>query len=387
MKKVLRSVLSYFRTSDIFLLILCLVASVYGVILVYSATLSYGTSSYIYVQAASLLIGLGLFFLFSLIDVDFFTNKWYLLLAFNIALICSLFLWGVEGGTGNRSWIRFGVAGIQPSEVIKVTFVLLLAKQMDHLRNSERGLSSVISVIQLVLHFALMFGLIIITSADLGSALVFLIIFIAIIFAGGVKLIWFIIGLGAAAASAPWLWNHYLSDYQKDRLLAPYFPEAVDPDGLGVTWQVNQSKIALGSGGILGQGLTQGSKSQSELLPSKHTDFIFSVAGEELGMIGCILIILLLTVIIIRCVYVGLRSGSYMNMLICVGFSAMLTFQTFENIGMCLGLTPVIGLTLPFFSAGGSSMISCFAAMGIVSGIRMRPKPVKKRRRSGKRTA
>lgn len=379
--------LSYFRTSDIFLLILCLVASVYGVILVYSATLSYGTSSYIYVQAASLLIGLGLFFLFSLIDVDFFTNKWYLLLAFNIALICSLFLWGVEGGTGNRSWIRFGVAGIQPSEVIKVTFVLLLAKQMDHLRNSERGLSSVISVIQLVLHFALMFGLIIITSADLGSALVFLIIFIAIIFAGGVKLIWFIIGLGAAAASAPWLWNHYLSDYQKDRLLAPYFPEAVDPDGLGVTWQVNQSKIALGSGGILGQGLTQGSKSQSELLPSKHTDFIFSVAGEELGMIGCILIILLLTVIIIRCVYVGLRSGSYMNMLICVGFSAMLTFQTFENIGMCLGLTPVIGLTLPFFSAGGSSMISCFAAMGIVSGIRMRPKPVKKRRRSGKRTA
>jgi rod shape determining protein RodA len=203
MKKVLRSVLSYFRTSDIFLLILCLVASVYGVILVYSATLSYGTSSYIYVQAASLLIGLGLFFLFSLIDVDFFTNKWYLLLAFNIALICSLFLWGVEGGTGNRSWIRFGVAGIQPSEVIKVTFVLLLAKQMDHLRNSERGLSSVISVIQLVLHFALMFGLIIITSADLGSALVFLIIFIAIIFAGGVKLIWFIIGLGAAAASAP----------------------------------------------------------------------------------------------------------------------------------------------------------------------------------------
>ncbi|NMA38131.1 MAG: FtsW/RodA/SpoVE family cell cycle protein, partial [Papillibacter sp.] len=366
---------------------LCLVASVYGVILDYSATLSYGTSSYIYVQAASLLIGLGLFFLFSLIDVDFFTNKWYLLLAFNIALICSLFLWGVEGGTGNRSWIRFGVAGIQPSEVIKVTFVLLLAKQMDHLRNSERGLSSVISVIQLVLHFALMFGLIIITSADLGSALVFLIIFIAIIFAGGVKLIWFIIGLGAAAASAPWLWNHYLSDYQKDRLLAPYFPEAVDPDGLGVTWQVNQSKIALGSGGILGQGLTQGSKSQSELLPSKHTDFIFSVAGEELGMIGCILIILLLTVIIIRCVYVGLRSGSYMNMLICVGFSAMLTFQTFENIGMCLGLTPVIGLTLPFFSAGGSSMISCFAAMGIVSGIRMRPKPVKKRRRSGKRTA
>jgi rod shape determining protein RodA len=387
MKKVLKSILSYIRTSDMLLLFLCLAAAAYGMTLVYSATLSYETSSYVYVQIASLLIGIGLYFLFSLIDVDFFTNKWYLLFAFNIVLISSLFFWGVEGGTGNRSWIRFGFGGIQPSEIIKVTYVLLLSKQMDHLRNSERGLSSILSIAQLIIHFALMFGLIIITSADLGSALVFLVIFIAIMFAGGVKLIWFIIGLAGAAVSAPWLWNHYLSDYQKNRMLAPYFPETVDPDGLGVTWQVNQSKIAIGSGGVLGQGLTQGSRSQSELLPSKHTDFIFAVAGEELGMIGCVLIILLLTVIIIRCIYVGLRSGSYMNMLICIGFSAMLTFQTFENIGMCLGLTPVIGLTLPFFSAGGSSMISCFAAMGIVSGIRMRPKPVKKRRKNNKRLA
>jgi rod shape determining protein RodA len=381
MKKILKSVKAYILTSDMLLLFLCILAAVYGIILIRSATLSYQANSYVYVQIISLCLGIGLFFLFSLIDVDFFTGKWYLLFIFNIVLVSSLFVWGVEGGTGNRSWIRFGSIGIQPSEVIKVTYILLLAKQMDHLRNSENGLSSIMSVIQLILHFALMFGLIIVTSADLGSALVFLIIFITVAFAGGLKLIWFILGLIACAAVSPWLWNNFFSDYQKKRILAPYFPETVDPDGLGVTWQANQSRIALGSGGVFGQGLFHGTLSQSEMLPSKHTDFIFSVAGEELGMVGCAVIILLLTLVIIRCIYVGLRSGSYMNMLICIGFGAMLTFQTFENIGMCLGLTPVVGLTLPFFSAGGSSLISCFAAMGIVSGIRMRPNQNKRRRK------
>jgi rod shape determining protein RodA len=365
------------------LLLMCVAAAVYGIILIYSATLSYKNASYVAVQLASLFIGVGLFFLFSLIDVDSITGKWFLLLIFNVALLSFLLFWGVEGGTGNRSWLRFGPAGLQPSEVIKVTYILLLARQMDHLRNSERGLSSFFSVFQLILHFALMFGLIIVTSADLGSALVFLVIFATVAFAGGIKLIWFVLGLGACAAAAPWLWNSFLSDYQKKRILAPYFPKTVDPDGLGVTWQTNQSKTALGSGGLFGQGLTRGAQSQSDLLPSKHTDFIFSVAGEELGLIGCTAIILLLTLIIIRCLYVGLRSGGYMNMLVCTGFAAMLAFQTFENIGMCLGLTPVVGLTLPFFSAGGSSLVSCFAAMGIVSGIRMRPKPAKRRRKGG----
>ncbi len=390
LKKIMKAVKSYFISSDTPLFLLCLLASVYGIILIYSATLSYGTASYVTVQIVSLALGIGVFFIFSLIYVDFFTDRWYLLLFFNVLLLLSLLLWGVEGGTGNRSWLRFGPVGIQPSEVVKVTFVLLLARQMERLRNSERGLSSVFSIIQLALHFALMFGLIIATSSDLGSALVFLVIFATMAFAGGVKLIWFILGIGACAAAAPWLWSNFFSDYQKKRMLAPYFPETVDPDGLGVTWQANQSKIAIGSGGLFGQGLLHGSHSQSEMLPSKHTDFIFAVAGEELGMLGCVAIIVLLTLIIIRCIYVGLRSGSYMNMLICMGFASMLAFQTFENIGMCLGLTPVVGLTLPFFSAGGSSLISCLAAMGIVSGIRMRPKPERnerKRRRGGAKAA
>lgn len=365
---------AYLRTSDALLLVLCILSTAYGLMLVISACRSYGGSSHIAVQLAAAVLGLLLFVILSFIDTEIITDRWYVLLAFNVLLLGAFMLWGVDGGTGNRSWLRFAGIGIQPSEVMKVTFVLLLAKQMDHLRSTERGIGSFTSLIQLLVHFALMFGAIVVTSSDLGSALIFFVVFIAMIFAGGVKLVWFAAGIVLCAAMLPVMWNNFLGDYQKDRILAPYFPERVDPDGLGITWQARQSRAAIAAGGLRGQGYMQGQRSQTDILPFKHTDFIFSVAGEELGMIGCVIIILLLTVIILRCIYVGLRCGSYMNMLVCVGFSAMLTFQAFENIGMCLGLTPVIGITLPFFSYGGSSMVSCFAAMGIVSGIRMRPR-------------
>ena len=140
-------------------------------------------------------------------------------------------------------------------------------------------------------------------------------------------------------------------------------------------WQANQSKIAIASGKLFGQGLFNGAQTQSGAVPQQHTDFIFSVAGEELGLIGCLIIILLLILIICRCIYVGIKANDTQNGLICIGIAAMLIFQTFENIGMCIGLTPVIGLTLPFFSYGGSSILTLYAAMGIVSGIKMRPKP------------
>ena len=133
--------------------------------------------------------------------------------------------------------------------------------------------------------------------------------------------------------------------------------------------------MALASGRIFGTGLYQGTQTQSGSIPYQHTDFIFAVAGEELGMIGCLVIIALLTAIIVRCVRTGLRSQSNLGALVCIGIAAMLAFQTLENIGMCIGVAPVIGLTLPFFSYGGSSIITMFAAMGIVSGIKMRPKP------------
>lgn len=379
-KYIYTAVRDFFKTADIFLLVICLLLSAIGMVLIYSATRSYETNSYIYIQLISIIIGIILFVILSIIDIDIITQKWPVLLVFNILIIGALFIWGVEGDTGNRSWFRFGPIGIQPSEIVKITFTILFAKQMSHLHNSARGISAPLSMIQMALHLLLMFGLIVVTSADLGSALVFVVIFAVMCFAGGVRLIWFLLGLGAVAAAAPLAWNNFLSDYQKARIMAPYFPETVDPTGLGITWQVNHSKIALASGGFWGQGFTQGPQAQSDALFAKHTDFIFSVAGEEFGAVGCLLIIILLLAVIIRCIYIGLKSNNYMNTVICCGVAAMLGFQTFENIGMCLGLTPVIGLTIPFLSYGGSSIVSCFAAIGIVSGIRIRPNPIRRYR-------
>ena len=181
-------------------------------------------------------------------------------------------------------------------------------------------------------------------------------------------------GFAAIAAMIPLLWKFVLHDYQKNRILAPY-DSSIDPTNTGINWQPHQSKIALASGQWTGAGLGHGTQSQSNALAGKHTDFIYAVIGEELGMIACILVIMLLLIIIIRCVMVGIRSGSNMGSLVCFGVAAFLTFQTFENIGMCIGITPVIGITLPFFSYGGSSLFTTFAALGMVSGIHFRPRP------------
>lgn len=372
MKQRLRRFGSFLLRSDLFLLILCLATAVFGLFILYSATRTYETERYMTVQIGALAIGIVLYFLFTVLDADLLSQRWYILLPLSVLLILSLRFWGVEGGTGNKSWLRFFGIGIQPSEIVKLAFVLLLARQLRWLKERQRGINAVSSVFLLLAHFGLFFILIIYISADWGSALVFFFIFAAMCFAGSLHLLWFLAGLGAIAAVVPVLWNHFLSDYHRARILAPYFPDQVDPTGLGITWQVNQSKTALASGGITGQGWLHGAKSQSAMLPFKHTDFIFAVAGEELGLIGCAVIVLLLTIIIIRVLYVGLHSGSTMDLLICIGVAAWFTFQSFENIGMCIGIAPVVGITLPFFSYGGSSMVACFAAMGLVSGIRFR---------------
>jgi len=374
MKRAHRLFGNYFRMADTVLLLLCTAAAVFGLVLIYSATRSYESGRYVLVQGISLFLGVVLFVIFSLIDTEILTERWYLLLGFNLLMLVLLRVFGVEGGTGNRSWIRFAGIGIQPSELLKITFTLLLSRQITRLQESRKGLSGFFSVASLAIHFLLMFGLLVFLSDDLGSALVFLFIFAAMCFAGGLHILWFLAALAAVAMVAPLLWTRFLSDYHRERILALFMPDVVDPDGLGITWQARQSKLALASGGLTGQGYLRGERAQGDLLPFKHTDFIFSVAGEELGLAGCAAIILLLTLIILRVLLVGLRCGNSQDMLICAGLAGLLTFQTFENIGMCVGVTPVIGITLPFFSYGGSSLVTCFIAAGLVSGVRLRQK-------------
>lgn len=367
----------FFKRADIFLLCICVISSIFGITMIEKAVTGMyeggwnmsEPSKYLTVQIASMLIGIVAFVLLTVIDVDLIAQQWKLLMMLDLVLLVALVLLGEDDGTGNRSWIRFAGIGIQPSEVIKVIYVVVAAKQMTYLKE-YRDINSFISVVQMAAHFLLIFGAIVVVSSDLGSASILLGIFLVMFFVIGARLYWFAAGGAAVAAAIPLLWNYFLKDYQKQRLIAPYDP-SIDPDGWGITWQTTQSKLTLASGRLT--GVEEGHS--PSIFTGKHTDFIFSCVGENLGMIGCIAVILLLMIIIIHCVRVGLKSGRTFDMLVCIGVAAAVTFQTFINIGMNIGITPVIGITLPFFSYGGSSMVTMFGAMGLVSGVKYKLKP------------
>lgn len=377
LKKFLPQLRDFVHRADMFLFTMSVVCAIYGIIVIASATQSYanGSAQYVIVQTLALVLGILLFIAMTVIDVDIFAQHWTWLYGLSALLLLSLIPFGAVSDTGNNGWLRFFGIGIQPTEIVKLAFIIVLAKQLAYLKE-YKNLNSVTSVAQIVGHFILMFGLILVTAQDLGSALVYFFIFAVMLFVAGVKIYWFIMGAAAIACMVPIFWTYFLEDYQRNRILAPY-DSSIDPNNTGINWQQNQSKIALASGQLTGTGLGEGTQSQSNAIPGKHTDFIFAVIGEELGLIGACLVLLLLMIIVIRCVQVGLRSGSTMSMLVCFGVAATVVFQTFENVGMCIGIAPVVGITLPFFSYGGSSLFSMFAAMGLVSGIKYRPKPAR----------
>ena len=374
MRKYLPMIKDFAGRADMYLLSLCCICSMFGLVMIGSATASYGNVyKFIVVQLIALFIGITLYIVFTVIDVDVFADNWMYLFLFNVGFILILIPLGVEGDTGNKAWLRFAGIGIQPTEVVKISFIVIMAKHISHLKE-RRSLNHWKSVFQLVAHCLLIVGLIFVVTRDMGSALIFIAIFAVQLFMAGLRLYWFAFGAAGVAVVFPIFWTKVLNQRYRDRIMAPYDP-TIDPDNSGINWQANQSKIALASGPLPGTGLGEGTQTQSEALSQKHTDFIFAAMGEELGMIACVLVIFLLLLIVFRCVQVGMRSNNTMGFLICMGMAAFLTFQMFINIGMCIGLTPVIGLTLPFFSYGGSSLFSTFAAMGIVSGIKYRPTP------------
>jgi len=377
MRNFLRGILKFLREADIVLLVLGLISATYGILVISSVMKRVGMGE-VYIQIGALLIGIVLYVLFSYIDIDIIADKYGILLIFSLLFLMTLQFWGVgKTEVGNRAWLRFFGIGIQPAEVVKVTFVIIIARMVVNYRE-RKTLNTFFSLFQIILVSGVIFGMIIFVSSDLGSALVYLFILASMLFIGGVKLRWFALSGAVIAAASPLIWNN-LSDYQRNRILAPFIPDQIDPDRQGVLWQSSQSVKAIAAGGFTGQGLGSGKMTQAGLIPAQETDFIFSAVGEELGFIGCMVIVLLLVILIARCVYVGIKSNNLIGLLVCAGLAAMYIAQAIENIGMCLGLFPVIGITLPLFSYGGSSLVTCFAALGIVSGIKMRPKTTRYR--------
>ncbi|MFI3114744.1 MAG: FtsW/RodA/SpoVE family cell cycle protein [Clostridia bacterium] len=357
---------TYFRKSDLISLLLALSCSIYGLFLINSATASFDSRNYIIIQACSVVVGLVAYIIVSLFDIDRFYFMWKPIFVINCALQCLLFFYGVGGDTtGNNSWIRFGSIGVQPAEIGKVLFIItfsthtaLLRERMNHIKY----------LTPLLLHAGIMCGLILITSSDMGMAIVYGMVTITILYVAGLSMKWFYAAIIAILAVVPIVWNFVLGGYQKMRILVIFDP-SLDPD---TAYQGLQSQMAIGSGGISGTGYMQGTLTQFGWLPAKHTDFIFSSAAEELGFIGAVAIIVLLLLLIIRIFFVCLIAPTDIGSLICAGVGGMLLYQSIQNILMCLVLAPVIGLTLPFFSYGGTSTVTMYFALGLVSGIKRR---------------
>ncbi len=374
MHRFIEELKDFSKKADWVLLIMCLVTAGFGLIVIASATQApkfEGTGPrYIIIQLVAIALGVFLFAVVSAIDVDFISEHRMALMLFNVFLLLLLIPFGTDNGSGNRSWLHFPgfPVNIQPAEICKITYILIMASVMASHQNNISGIPS---VMHMVLHLGLLVGLNMVLSSDAGVSLIFVFIFIGMAFGGGVSLWWFALAIGAIAAAIPVVWP-LLGEYQRERILVLIDPE-FDKMGTGARYHSKINLQSLTGGGLTGQGLFNGNRTQGGNLFAQHTDYIFSSIGEELGFFGCVIVMLLELAIIARCVYVGVRCQDYMRRQICYGAASALMFQVMINVGMCIGVMPVIGLTLPLISYGGSSVVTIFAMLGLVSGAYARP--------------
>ena len=373
MRRFIEELKDFRKKGDTVLLILCLLTSAFGCVAIASATSAekFGSNAkYIIIQLAATLLGVIAYALVSSIDIDAMSERRSWLVAFNCVLLLLLIPFGTDNNTGNRSWLDIpGVpVMIQPAEICKISYVVIMASVMNAHQNR---ISSFPSVMHMALHLGILFGLNMVLSKDAGVSLIFVFIFIGMAFGGGVSLGWFALAIGAIAIAFPVIFP-YLGEHQQNRIKI-LFDETIDPQGINERYHYMMNLKSLTGGGLTGQGLFNGNRTQGGNLFAQHTDYIFSSMGEELGFFGCVMIMLLELGIIARCIMVGMKCPDYMRRIICFGAASALTFQVMINIGMCIGVMPVIGLTLPLISYGGSSVVTIYAMLGLVSGSHARP--------------
>ena len=361
------------KKGDMLLLVLCLIVSGFGIVVIASATSADkfgGNFKYIAIQLVATFLGVIMYAMVSSLDLDFLSEHRGAMVAFNCFLLLLLIPFGTDNNTGNRSWLDFPLLpiNIQPAEICKITYIIIMASVMS---SHQNRISHPVSVIHMCLHLFLLVGLNMVLSRDAGVSLIFVFIFIGMAFGGGVSLWWLALAIGLIGACLPILWP-FLGKYQQNRILI-LFDDTIDPQGTNERYHYKINLQSLTGGGLTGQGLFNGNRTQGGNLFAQHTDYIFSSIGEELGFFGCVLVMVLELAIIARCVYVGMQCPDYMRRLVCFGAASALMFQVMVNVGMCIGAMPVIGLTLPLISYGGSSVVTIYAMLGLVSGAHARP--------------
>ncbi|WP_134764924.1 rod shape-determining protein RodA [Nocardioides sp. 1609] len=358
------------------LLLLAVVAlSVIGCVLVWSATsaradLTGGDPrAYLQKQIINVAIGLGLLVVVLMTD-----HRWVRIVAplVYLASIGGLVLVLTMGSVvnGSKSWLMVGGMSIQPSEFAKLAVVigmaLVVAERSEGRRRGRIGLGDVV----LLLLIAGVPAVLILLQPDLGTMLVLSATVFGVLAAMGTPRRWLaLLGAGGVAGVVAAVTAGVLEDYQVDRFLAFIDPD-LDPRGAG--YNVEQARIAVGNGGMFGQGLFNGSQTRSGFVPEQHTDFVFTVAGEELGLVGAGLLIALLGIVLWRALRIAQRTDDVFGRVAAAGIACWFGFQAFQNIGMCLGIMPVTGVPLPFVSYGGSSMFASMLAVGLLLNISRR---------------
>jgi len=351
---------------DWVLLGIVLVIASIGILNLYSATAKIEMAGipYYLKQFFWLLIGLAMMVTIVFVEYRFYSDFAYIVYSVALFLLIVVLVYGIIT-SGAQRWVRIGPLSFQPSEFVKISFILALAK-FFHRPPDRKGYS----LKQLPLPFLLLLVpmALILKQPDLGTAIILLLVFFSILIF--VKIRWsslLTVGLTGAAA-VPLLWS-LLKEYQKRRIITFFNP---DLDPLGAGYHLIQSKIAVGSGGIIGKGFLKGTQSKLGFLPEQQTDFIFSALGEEWGLIGSLLVIGLYLAFILWGLRIAVQAKDRFSAILAFGVVAMLFWHVFINVGMVLGMMPVVGIPLPLLSYGGSFIVSTLIGVGLLLNVSMR---------------
>ena len=345
------------KAVDYFLIIIVAIIGSISVVSIYS-TESGSFSFYTKNHLTRFLVFFSMFLVLSFVRVSFWYRQAYIFYILGILLLLLVIFFGISA-SGSKRWINFFIMNLQPSELMKIAIIVCFARYYHRIQSSD--IQSYKYLLQPII-LLLIPCYLVITQPDLGTAILIAGSGLAIIWLAGLNLKYFIYSGLILLVSLPFVIS-ILKPYQKSRILTFFNP---DRDPLGAGYQIIQSKIAIGSGGLLGKGFLQGTQSYLEFLPEKHTDFIFTLFSEEFGFVGSMVLILLYALLIYRIIRIGFSSRSFFAKLYCFGFASALFLYIFVNIAMVVGLLPIVGAPLPIMSYGGSSMLSIMLGLGIV---------------------
>ena len=360
-----KNIWSLIKGTDFLTMFTALAASIYGLTLVYSASyssLSDGKviSSDVRSMLVSVIGGFIISVILSNIDYDVISKLWPIVAAGCVGLMIFTFFFGVAPPSrpDSKCWIDLKIFYFQPSELMKVGFIISFSYHLDLVRDK---INKIKTIIPLVIHGAIPVGLVILTG-DAGSALIFLIMFIGMLFFARVNIGYFVAGFCAMFVGFAVAWKTgIINGIQRQRIVALFYPEQY----ADAMYQQTNGKIAIGSGGLFGQGFLQGNMTQSGAVPVNESDMVLTVAGEEFGFVGAVGALLILFFLVLRVMKIGIKARDNVGYLMCCGIAVMLFAQILVNVGMELSLLPCIGITLPLFSAGGSSSLCIYLALGI----------------------